>query len=115
MWDVETVRPLTEWFDNGRSHTPAFDPAGERVAFGGMGAHVWSVPPAPVPVPEWFAEFAESVAGIRLDARGSAELVPWPELHHPVQRLPPEEAGDYYERLARWFLADPAKRPASAF
>ena len=115
MWDVETGRPLTEWFDNGRLHTPAFDPSGERVALAGVGARVWTMPPAPVPVPEWFAAFAENVAGLRLDARGSAELVLWPALDQTAQRLPPEGAGEFYERLARWFLADPASRPPAPF
>jgi hypothetical protein len=32
-----------------------------------------------------------------------------------VQQLPPEGLGDFYERIARWFLADPGKRAASPF
>jgi WD40 repeat protein/serine/threonine protein kinase len=115
MWDVETGRPLTEWFDQGRVFGVAFDATGARVALGGRAAHVWAVPSAPVPVPEWFAEFAEGVAGVRFDGRGNATLVPGTELDQTAQRLPPEGAGDFYERLARWFLADPAKRPPSPF
>jgi hypothetical protein len=50
-----------------------------------------------------------------LDERGNVELVPRTELEHLTQRLPPEGAGDCYERLAWWFLADPVSRPPYPF
>jgi hypothetical protein len=32
-----------------------------------------------------------------------------------AQGFPPEGTGGFYERLARWFLADPTKRPPNPF
>ncbi len=113
IWDVDTGRPLTEWFDDQRGYSVCFDPSGERIAIGGAGAHLWMMPPAPVPVPEWFAAFAETVAGIRLDARGNVELVPVPDFDLPAQA--PTRASDFYRRLAAWFLTEPKDRRPSPF
>jgi hypothetical protein len=76
---------------------------------------VWDVPPVPAPVPAWFVEFAEVAAGIRLSERGNVELVPREELEKLSQTLVAKEQGEFYERLARWFLANPAERPVSPF
>lgn len=115
MWDVETGRPLTESLPiYGWVWSACFDPSGQRIAAGAKRAHLWEVPSAPVPVPEWFAEFAGSVAGIRLDGRVNTTLVPWQNFGPPTG--PPRDAiNDFYQRLAAWFLAEPGKRSASPF
>ena len=71
--------------------------------------------PGPTPVPDWFLALAEAVAGTRLSARGNTELVSRRELEDVAQRLAPVSSGDFYERLGRWFLADPARRPMSPY
>jgi eukaryotic-like serine/threonine-protein kinase len=116
LWDAETGRPLTEWLNIGsRLSSVCFDTTGEHIAAAGRGARVWNLPFAPTPVPEWFPAFAQAVAGIRLDERGNAELVPRTELDQMAGRLPRKGSGDFYERLARWFLADPANRETAPF
>jgi eukaryotic-like serine/threonine-protein kinase len=115
LWDSETGRPLTESFDEDRGYSACFDQTGGCIAIGGRGAHVWAVPSAAAPVPEWFLTFAEGVGGIRLDARGNSELVLWPDLEN-VKGLPGAgQEEDFYRRLARWFVADPLKRPVTPF
>ena len=76
---------------------------------------MWDVPEAPTPVPAWFPAFAEAVAGLRLTERGNVELVPRHEIETIAERLAAGNAGEFYERLGRWFLADPAQRTANPF
>ena len=116
VWDARTGRPLTEWLETGgHVSSVVFDPSGTSLAMAGQGVRLWNIPRAPTPVPDWFPRFAEAVAGIRLDDRGTVALVARTELEQVARRLPPEDAGDYFERLARWFLADPASRAADPF
>jgi hypothetical protein len=87
----------------------------------------------PTPVPAWFPEFAEAVAGIKLGERGNVELVPGANLRKATPEWPftpsfsasggegvgegPMTGGtvDPYQRVADWLLADPAQRPAAPF
>jgi hypothetical protein len=66
-------------------------------------------------VPAWFPAFAEAVAGLRLSDRGNVELVPRHEIEPIAEGLSKGNAPDFYQRLARWFLADPATRSAEPF
>ena len=79
------------------------------------GARAWDFPPPPTPVPGWFTEFSEAVAGLRLSERGNVELVARQEIQTISDTLTHENTTDFYERLARWFLANPAERPRSPF
>jgi hypothetical protein len=101
----------------GTSFNAAFDSTGQRmVGGGGRGAvRVLDIPTVPTPVPPWFLELAEAVAGTRLGARGNVELVSRRELEEVAQRLAQTSGGSFYERLGRWFLADPAQRATSPF
>ncbi|MBN8247592.1 MAG: hypothetical protein J0L84_09130 [Verrucomicrobia bacterium] len=108
MWDVESGSPLTEWFDQDRAFGAAFDRAGQRIALGGRGVHLWAVPRTSPPAPDWFLVWTEEIAGIRLDAQGTAELVMMSGTAPPLD-------GGFYDQLARWFLADPADRPGTPF
>jgi hypothetical protein len=106
VWDSDTGRPVTEWLNaNGPWGNVFFDPDSGRIIMGATNgiARVWEVPDAPMPVPEWLPKFAEAIAGIRLGERGNVELVPRRELEQMARRLPPEGAGDFYERLAGGF------------
>jgi WD40 repeat protein len=117
LWDAATGRPLTEWLHTGGpGFNTCFDSTGRYIA----GAYdriirVRDAPPAPTPVPPWFLVLAEAVSGTRLSARGNTELVSRRELEDVARQLAPERAGGFYERLGRWFLAEPAQRPASPF
>ena len=74
---------------------------------------VRDVPPAPAPMPSWFVEFAKVVAGIRLGERGSVEVVSPQERDRVLETSASREPGGVYERVARRFLADPARRPVA--
>jgi hypothetical protein len=118
LWDAATGRPLTEWLDGGGfGRTAGFDATGTRIVTGSDNGivRIWDVPAVPTPVPGWFVEFAESVAGMRLTSRGNAEWVPRRELEALSQRLARESEGDFYVHLGRWFLANPSHRSASPF
>jgi WD40 repeat protein len=118
LWDAATGRPLTEWLEGGSlGATVSFDTTGLRVVTGSRQGRVsiWDAPPAPTPVPEWFLTFAESVAGMRLSAQGNAEFVPRRELEEMTKRLTLVGEGDFYERLSKWFLAEPATRLVSPY
>ncbi len=118
LWEAQTGRPLTEWLNaGGRGLSVGFDPTGQRmVGFSANGnARVWDVPNVPVPVPTWFLDLAEAAGRRRLSARGHVKLVGHEELEVVAQRLAGVNEGDFYQRVARWFLADPAERPVSPF
>jgi WD40 repeat protein/tetratricopeptide (TPR) repeat protein len=69
-------------------------------------AYVWERPPTTLPVPKWLPDLAEAVAGLRLNAAGSAEWVSPLALHHLRQALTQAPANDEYSQWARWFFAD---------
>jgi WD40 repeat protein len=119
VWNTKTGQPITESLGPGDWiwGEVAFDPVNRRMAVGGRDSIVrlWHVPDSPTPVPEWFLTFAETVAGIRLGARGQTELIPAAEFDAAVQDLKAKSKDDFYARLARWFLADPAERAANPF
>jgi WD40 repeat protein len=116
LWDANTGLPLTEWFAGTSAATSVcFDSTGQRISIAARGAFLWNVPEAPTPVPAWFPAFAEAVAGLRLSERGNVELVPRHELESARDRLASGNAGDFYGRLAQWFLAEPSQRASNPF
>ena len=119
VWDCNSGQPLTEplGIPDWNWRLVSFGQSGEQVVTGGRDAilRYWHLPPAPVPAPEWFPAFAEAVAGIRLGPRGNVEYVGRGELEALVERLNSAKADGFYERLARWFLADPAQRQPNPF
>lgn len=118
VWDAETGQPLTEWlFAGGMINSLGFDSTSSRIATGANGgwAKVWEVPQPPTPMPAWFLEFAEAVAGTRLSARGNVELLARDALEAAGQHVQREVADDFYVRLGRWFLAVPTQRSASPY
>jgi WD40 repeat protein len=119
LWDSNTGRPLTELLNTGARYVfgACFDSTGDHIAVAGVteSARVWKMPTVPVPVPEWLPALAEAVAGTRLSARGNVEIVDRSELQAMADRFPPAGATEFYERLARWFFADPAQRAIDPF
>jgi WD40 repeat protein/serine/threonine protein kinase len=116
LWNVSAGCPTTEWLDaGGPGFTACFDRTGRRVVAGSFSSSViiWNVPRAPTPIPGWFLDFAESVGGESLSARGNLALVSREALEKTAQRLAIIPQADFYERLARWFLAEPSQRGVS--
>lgn len=118
-WDSRNGQPLTESFDPGEwsYRISALEPAGGRMAVGGKDSVVrlWHVPENPVPVPEWFLTFAETIAGIRLGERGQLEFVPEKEFDAAIEALRSKDRNEFYARVAQWFIADPMDRERSPF
>jgi WD40 repeat protein len=116
VWNVNAGCPITEWLDGGGpGFTACFDRTGRRVVTGSSGSSVviWNMPRARAPIPDWFLAFAESVAGESLGARENLALVSRQELEKTAQRLALVTNPNFYERLARWFLAEPSQRGVS--
>jgi WD40 repeat protein len=114
VWKTKTGQPITEPFGPGDWiwRLVAFDPVNRQMAVGGTDCIVrlWRFPEGPTPIPEWFLTFAETVAGVRLGARGQIEFVPPTQFEAAAHELKSKDKNDFYVRLARWFLADPANR-----
>ena len=110
---------MTEWLETDGSPVLGlgFDPTGRRIAAGTQEqvTRVWEFPPVPTPVPAWFIQLAEAVAGVRLGTHGNVELVPREEMTAPGEHARKSTATDFYTAVAKWFLADPARRPLDPF
>jgi hypothetical protein len=116
LWDSDAGLPLTEWlFARGVVADVCFDLTGQRLAAATQGARVWNFPETPTPVPAWFPDFAEAVAGLRLSERGSIELVPQSEFQQRAAQIAAKKGDGFYERLGRWFFMDSKDRPAHPF
>ena len=73
---------------------------------------IWNLLTPPVPVPSWFCDLVEGVAGKRLNVNRDAE----PESRDSFQALRKRFANvadpDFYSRWANWFLWERLKDPA---
>lgn len=76
---------------------------------------IWEVPRIPTPVPSWILSFAEAAGGVRLSSTDNLEVVPLEELDVASRKLEREPSNEFFEKLARWFLAEPGKRLDSPF
>jgi len=120
LWDVKTGRPLTEPLLSGKSvgaYMPRFTPDGRRVvvARAGKGAAIWELPSTRVPVPPWFPEFAENLAGLRISAQENAELAPRTDVSEFLNTPELIPGDDYFAGVARWLVDDVAGRSPSPF
>ena len=117
VWDSQTGRLLLErnkLQKHSNSLTLDFSPNGSQLAAGfGDGSVEWiDLPQLNRRVPEWFPELAETIAGKRLNAQGSTEMVGLDRLG-AVQAKIPNAPDDYFGTWAHWFLSDRKARPIS--
>jgi hypothetical protein len=76
---------------------------------------LWDVMDSPVPVPLWFCDFVEAVAGRRCNQHHDAEPVSHESLQPFRQRFADNRDMDFYSRWATWFLFGRLKDAAPVF
>lgn len=116
VWDAETGQPLSESFKH-QGHEAGsidLDKDGERIAVtSGDAVMVWQLPRPSLPVPIWFAELTEGIAGKRLNDQKVSESLTVKSLSELRQRVIRSDSKDYNTQWAKWFFADRSKRAIS--
>lgn len=119
IWDASTGLPLSGAFHHEASILVAnFSPDGTRVLTAGADtlAHIWDFPPAPRgAVPKWVPDWAEAVAGLRIDDKGTAIKIPHQERQKLLNDVPSLPDDNYYARTAKWLASDPDTRLITPF
>lgn len=110
VWDAGTHLPLTEWL---RSDVPVagvwFSDDGSRVlSDGGMS---WQIQTFQGIAPKWLPDFAEAVAGKRLNHGQDYEAADPAAFAMIAERLDSENASDRLTAWARQFIANVRQRP----
>ncbi|MFO1500222.1 MAG: protein kinase [Verrucomicrobiota bacterium] len=120
LWDAQTGYPITEALRSNREiRCIQFSPDGRRcLSIAAADAlRLWDLIDPPVPVPVWFCDFVEAVAGKRLNGRGETEPISRGPLRSFRERLASagETRGDFYARWGAWFLSERLMDPAPMF
>ena len=118
LWDAASGYPLNESLKNGGSILVVeFSPDGRRfLSFADKDAlKIWDIITPPVPVPDWFCDLVEAVAGKRLSANRDAEPVARDSLQPLRKRFAGAHDSDFYSRWANWFLWERMQEPAPEF
>jgi hypothetical protein len=116
VWDARTGQPLAEPLRHaGFLLSAQFSPDGQWVvtASDDNTARVWDEPRPVVPVPLWFLDWAEAIAGRRLTAQGIDVAVPTTESLQRQEQVATRTDTDFFARLAKWVQANPATRSIS--
>ncbi|HXP62661.1 MAG TPA: hypothetical protein VN829_19330, partial [Dongiaceae bacterium] len=116
LWDGRSGLPVSEPLAHpGEVSRLSFDPLGQRLLTLGGAAQLWDVLVAPAPVPPWFCDLVEAVAGTRLASDGQVLPVS-PEVFEALRkRWAAPNQTDFYARWAHWFLNDRQHDPAPRF
>jgi WD40 repeat protein/serine/threonine protein kinase len=118
LWDAASGYPLSDPLPNhGSISVIEFSPDGRRfLSFAERDAlRIWEVVTPPVPVPPWFCDLIQAVAGKRLTGNRDVEPVGSDSLAPLRQRFAGAQDADFYSRWARWFLWERMKEPAQGF
>jgi WD40 repeat protein/tRNA A-37 threonylcarbamoyl transferase component Bud32 len=114
VWDLRTrlqvSDPLLRKFDTALGI--ALDSAGERVLVYGAGGtpHLWFVPKASCPAPDWLPRLAEAAAGCSFSSTGTLQPVAAEKIFGLRQELLAAHGTNALIQWARWFLGHPDQR-----
>ncbi|MCC7374471.1 MAG: protein kinase [Verrucomicrobiales bacterium] len=116
LWEARTGYPVSDPLRHaGAVMDIQFSPDGRRcLSIAAKDAlRVWEVMDPPLPVPSWFCDFAEAIAGRRLNARGDVEPVRREALRGFQGRGTGDSERDFYSRWAHGFLRERGEDTAS--
>jgi WD40 repeat protein/serine/threonine protein kinase len=118
IWDARSGFPVSEPLTHpGEVHRVNFSSDSRRLITGSSDGTIqlWEVRLPPVPVPSWFLEVSDTLAGKHLGAMGEINLV----AHAPFQvlreRLTAGSEKDFYSRWGRWFFHERLEDPVRPF
>ena len=80
------------------------------IAASATSAFLWKLPQATVPLPDWFLELAESLAGSRLDDRNGIEKVPSDNYFNARAIVTASQSEDELTEMCRAFFGLPTRR-----
>jgi len=133
VWDSHSGLALTEPLRHEKAVTDVcFDPEGDRVASASADGtvRVWEVPAVPMPVPSWWLDIADALAGQRFNQLGMVEPVSdgrmetWRTLFRsPDNKASPlqptsqarQASPGFYTGWAEWFFDSRITRPSAPF
>lgn len=111
IWDVETGRALTTNLPNHGGELGWTADGEQLVSWSSYPlVKICDLPRVDGVAPPWLADWAEAVAGQRLDRQGDLELLPADIEAATRARLAVVTGDDVYARTARWAASDPATR-----
>ena len=116
IWDVTTGHLLSEPLRHrARVMYAEFSPNGCWVitASDDGTAKIWELPILSSSPPPWLADWAEAVAGQRIDERNANQSVPFEELRRLREGLKRASEADEAVRWGRWFFAENSTRTIS--
>ena len=116
VWDALTGLPISEPFRHADSVGCvrfSSDGCWMVTASGDHTARVWEVPPVPVPVPNWFLDWAEARSGRRLAASGAVLPISFVDQREQREHVQSRSDTGFFTRIAQWVQSDPSARPIS--
>jgi WD40 repeat protein/serine/threonine protein kinase len=115
LWDAQTGYPIGEPVLHTNQVTAVeFTRDGQRfLSISKFGCvRIRAAAMAPVPVPPWFCDLVEAVAGKRLNANGDAEPLSLGSVLLLSEKLASIKEADFYSNFAKWLLYERFKAPA---
>lgn len=113
VWDAHTGQPVSEPMRHkGDGGSASFTPDGRYVLTTKYeGTLVWPTTFVSEPIPAWFPELVEAVAGQRLNSEGGFDSLPPEAVLKYRTQLEQSKSGDSLTRWAKWFFAGATPQP----
>jgi len=118
FWDTRTGQPMQEAITNVYEiSTASLNPDETAVAIGikapEQSAIVWDLEAAPVPVPIWVCDWAESLAGLQILSDGTVRDMSSENGFRRLKEHSQSPATNIYSKYLAWFLSPPSARMIS--